>query len=88
MEHKMFLRPKWKTDTDITWWNDSRRELNKIIEVYNTWQISDAFDKHKAIIVLAWIEYGQKTIGAQDGGSGYMDELQKMEDFVRKVLDK
>jgi hypothetical protein len=34
---------------------------------------------------LAKIEYGKQTIGSQDGGSGYWDELDEMEQFVRII---
>jgi len=63
-----------------------RIELNKIIECYNTWQMEDDFDIEKSKLVLAKIEYGKQTIGSRDGGSGYMEELEKMEEFVKSVI--
>jgi hypothetical protein len=30
-------------NTSISWWKTSRIELNKIIESYNDWQITDNF---------------------------------------------
>lgn len=73
---------KWDEDIEISWWKSSRIELNKIIEDYNNWQICDDFDTDKAKILLAKIEYGKQTIGSQDGGSGYLEELENMEKFV------
>lgn len=70
------------------WQRRSRIELNKIIEVYNQWQIEDDFDKHKSKFVLAKIEYGKQTIGSQDGGSGYLECLLEMENFVKECLNK
>jgi hypothetical protein len=84
MEYK--FKQKWDENTDISWWKTSRIELNKIIEVYNKWQIDDDFDKDKARLVLANIEYGKQTIGSQDGGNGYWDELDEMETFVRECV--
>ena len=84
MEYK--FKQKWDENTDISWWKTSRIELNKIIEVYNNWQMEDDFDKDKARLVLAKIEYGKQTIGSQDGGSGYWDELDEMETFVRECV--
>lgn len=77
---------KWDEDTNITWWKECRIELNKIIECYNDWQITDDFDENRAKFVLAKIEYGKQTIGSRDGGSGYMEELEQMEEFVRSVI--
>ena len=30
---------KWDEDTGIGWWDECRKELNKIIDFYNQWQI-------------------------------------------------
>jgi hypothetical protein len=84
MEYK--FKEKWDENIDISWWKTSRIELNKIIEVYNNWQMEDDFDKDKARLVLAKIEYGKRTIGSQVGGSGYWDELDEMETFVRECV--
>jgi len=77
---------KWDENTDIDWWRKSRIELNKIIDLFNNWQIEDDFNDDKAKLVLAKIEYGKQTIGSQDGGSGYWDELDEMEKFVKSNL--
>lgn len=77
---------KWNEDTNITWWKECRIELNKIIECYNTWQIDDDFNAEKSKIILAKIEYGKQTIGSIDGGSGYMEELEDMEEFIRSII--
>lgn len=86
MDTKYNFKSKWDTDTAIGWWNTSRVELNAIIELYNRWQMEDAFSPEKATLVLSKIEYGKQTIGSQDGGDGYWDELDEMEKFVRKCL--
>ena len=80
------FKTKWDENTDISWWKSSRIELNKIIDIYNTWQMEDNFDKDKAKLVLDKIEYGKQTIGSQDGGSGYWDELDEMENFVKSRI--
>lgn len=77
---------KWNEDTDIGWWKKSRIELNKIIEDYNNWQIEDDFDISRSKIILAKIEYGKQTIGSQDGGSGYLEELNQMEQFIKQSI--
>lgn len=48
--------------------------------------MEDDFDIEKSKLVLAKIEYGKQTIGSRDGGSGYMEELEKMEEFVKSVI--
>lgn len=86
MEYK--FKQKWDEDTDISWRKTSRITLNKIIESYNNWQIYDNFDINKSIIILAQIEYGKQTIGVLDGGSGYLEELEDMEQFVNEHKNK
>ena len=76
---------KWNEDTPIDWWNESRIELNKIIEIYNNWQI-EGFDKENSKKVIAHIEYGKQTIGTLDGGSGYLEALVNMESFVKSMI--
>jgi hypothetical protein len=83
MEYK--FKQKWDEDTPINWWKSSRIELNKIIESYNIWQI-EGFNPEKGKNVLAQIEYGKQTIGNQDGGSGYLEELDEMESFTRQKI--
>lgn len=77
---------KWDENTDISWWRECRIELNKIIDAYNHWQMEDDFDKDKAKLVLAKIEYGKQTIGSRDGGSDYWELLDKMERFVKDSI--
>lgn len=88
MENKIEYKfvQKWDENTTIGWWNTSRIELNKIIDVYNRWQMEDDFSKEKSKLVLAKIEYGKQTIGSQDGGSGYFEQLEEMETFVKSCL--
>ena len=76
------LKTHWDVKTDIDWWNTSRKKLNKIIDAYNNWQIN-GFDIDKSKKLLSKITYGKETIGSQDGGSGYWDELNEMENFVK-----
>lgn len=80
----LFLE-EWDENTEINWWNESRKKLNKIIRDFNQWQIN-GFDGGKMMKLLAKIEYGKQTIGSIDGGSGYMEELEKMETFVKSHI--
>lgn len=82
-DNKYKFQKRWDEDTNIGWWKTSRIELNLIINHYNYWQIEDEFDSVKARRLLALIEHGKQTIGVQDGGSGYMDCLEEMENFVK-----
>lgn len=79
---------RWDDNTSIVWWNECRKELNKIIDVYNEWQIEHDFDAERSRFVLAKIEYGKQTIGARDGGGGYFDALDEMEKFVISASQK
>ncbi len=86
MEYKFV--DKLNEDTNIDWWKTSRIALNKVIQIYNDWQIEHDFDEAKAKPLLANIEHGKQTIGAQDGGSYYLEVLEEMEKFVRDVLER
>ncbi len=77
------FKSKWDETSPIGWWNECRKELNKIIDCYNTWQMEHNFSEEKSKEVLVKIEYGKQTIGSRDGGSGYWDELDEMEQFVK-----
>jgi len=74
---------KWDENTGIGWWDECRKELNKIIDFYNQWQI-EGFPDDQVTKLRALIEYGKQTIGSMDGGSGYMEKLVEMEDFVNE----
>lgn len=74
---------EWDEDVGVTWWKTSRTKLNVIIRMYNQWQI-DGFPDSEKQKLLANIEFGIQTIGSQDGGLGYREELQKMRDFVEQ----
>jgi hypothetical protein len=76
---------KWDENTNIDWQRESRIELNNIIDFYNQWQIC-GFNQNKIESLLAKIEYGKQTIGNQDGGSAYLEELEEMEEFVKSKI--
>lgn len=86
MDYK--FEEKWDENTGIGWWDECRKELNQIIDVYNHWQMEDNFSEEKSKLVLAKIEYGKQTIGSRDGGSGYWDTLDEMEKFVKSNILK
>lgn len=81
-----FKKP-WSENTSIDWWRESRIELNKAIHLYNNWQIK-GYCEQKAHILLATIELGKQTYGAQDGGEEYLRELLEMETFVKGILTR
>jgi len=83
---KLHLRSKWDETTGIPWANEYRKDLNKIIDCFNAWQMKDNFSQKKSKTVLANIKHGKQSIGRADGGRCYMDELNLMEKHVRFVL--
>lgn len=72
---------EWPEDTDIEWWNKGRRELNTAIRQYNNWLI-EGQDPDERRKLLARIEYGRQTYGQRDGGSGWLEVLDRMKRFV------
>lgn len=80
----MYLE-EWDENTGINWWNDGRKKLNKVIRKFNQWQINGMTEKKK-IKLLSKIDHGKQTFGSWDGGSGYWDELDKMEDYIKNNI--
>ena len=81
------LEERWNENTGISWWNESRKKLNVIIDFYNEWQTKHLFNEKRAHILLTKIKKGKDTIGSIDGGSGYWDKLDEMEKFVKSCIN-
>jgi len=81
------LVEEWATDTEIDWWNDCRKKMNKVIRKYNKWQMKKDFDAAYGTKLLVLVRHGKDTIGSRDGGSGYLEELDKMERHILFVLE-
>lgn len=81
MENQYKFITPWPETTNIGWQINGRRSLNKVIDAFNQWQIDGFGD---ATTLLALIEHGKQTYAAQDGGSGYMDELETMLHFINQ----
>lgn len=86
MKQEPLILEYWNENVGISWWKESRVELNKIIKKFNEWQTKHNMSLSKVDKLLTKIENGKNTIGSQNGGSGYYDELDVMEKFVRKTL--
>jgi len=85
MNTKYKFIQEWNEDTNISWRKKNRTELNKIIRLFNNWQIENDFDPKKVKYILAKIEYGIQTIGSIDGGEKYMKDLKEMKRFVLSI---
>ena len=72
---------EWPLGTGIGWWDEGREKLNKVIRYYNRWQRKDFPMKEKRR-VLATIEEGIQTFAQRDGGSGWLEVLERMKAFV------
>lgn len=79
---KYKFQNEWNPEEAVCeWQRDGRTKLNKIIQIYNQWQI-DGFPQEEKQRLLANIEYGIQTFASEDGCSGYRDVLYKMQQFV------
>jgi len=67
---------------------DSKRykiiELNRIISVYNNWQLEDACNLATVDRVIRYLEYGRQTLSSAD--QEFSRLLEKMERFVESKL--
>jgi hypothetical protein len=71
---------EWKT-TNVSWQNDGRIELNKVIREYNRWQL-EGFKFSEREQLLALITWGKQTFATVPGGDVWMEELDNMQAFV------
>ena len=81
----MMYLDEWDENTNINWWDECRKKLNKVIRKFNKWQIN-GMKEEKVVKLLARIEHGKQTFGSRDGGSGYWYELNKMETFIKNGI--
>ena len=76
------LLPFWSEDTPIAWQLAGRKSLNEVIRRFNDWQTTLRFDPLEAEVALAYTKLGISTIGAMDGGEGYLIDLKLMESHI------
>lgn len=76
---------EWPLDGFDGWVREGRTKLNGIIRSYNMWQVDDCpVDYGQKLTRL--ITYGIQTLSEVDGGSGWVEELKGMLDFVERKL--
>ena len=79
----------WPENTGIGWWNEARKELNKVIRLYNKWVDKGAYSATKAVKLIERINNHLKMDYCnQDGGSGYKEELELIKSLVKERLLK
>jgi hypothetical protein len=76
----------WDENTNIDWQRKCRKRLNKVISKFNKWQVEKNFDVYYGMKVLRHIEAEKQGVGSRDGGSGYLEVLLDMEQFVKDNL--
>ena len=86
----VFLK-EWSEDTDISWALEGRKKLNVIIREYNAWQReaieTDYYTSKGAQHLRALIEEARQTWASQDGGSGWLADLEKMAAIIAHIFD-
>ena len=84
MTERYFIK-YWPEDSPIDRWNNDGKALNKIILMYNQWQMNEGFETMhaEARTILVHIQYGKDTLG--EASSDYVKELERMEDFVTRM---
>ncbi len=81
---KMVEIEEWDENVGISWWKESRMQLNKVIRKYNKWVNNHTGDEVKTAKLLTKIDKHLKMYYCnQDGGSGYKEELMKIRDIVK-----
>lgn len=80
---------EWDEDTDIPWRANGRKRLNVIIREFNGWQrqlgMGDEVTEKPRLIRVLIVE-ARQTWASRDGGSGWLEELAKMDDVAKEFL--
>lgn len=78
---------EWNENVGISWWKESRIQLNKVIRKYNKWVDKHTENKVKTAKLLTKIEKHLKMDYCnQDGGSGYKEELLNIQSIVKSRM--
>jgi len=85
MTRKMYLIDEIEVDTNINWWNENRRKLNKVIRKFNNWQTVDKFDEYEKDVVLAMIDTCRRDGGDKSFSEWQYDILNDMEKFINNL---
>ncbi len=72
---------KWDENTEIAWWNEGRKQLNVLIDRVNQWTLDGCPAAQKGRVQRE-LDMAVQTWAQQDGGSGWLDELKSMQDYV------
>lgn len=80
---------EWDEDETIAWRVNGRKRLNVIIRAFNDWQRmlgmgDESTEKPRLIRVL--IVEARQTWANRDGGSGWREELDKMDEIAKVFL--
>jgi hypothetical protein len=78
---------EWNEDTSIDWWNEGRRKLNAVIRLVNKWTLGGC-SSTPVEVIHRHIDMGLQTFAAQDGGSGWAEQLVKLRDYVDERSSK
>lgn len=77
-----------ETDTNVSWWDENRSRINRVIKEFNNFQLEYQFDEYRAKIVKAKIklcrEYGKEN----NFDDWQYEILDKMEEFLRYYISE
>lgn len=77
---------EWPVDNNASWaswWNDGRKQLNKVIRLVNDWTINGKPDAETDVL-LRHIDMGLQTYADQDGAEAWVKDLKEMADYIKE----
>lgn len=81
------LVEEWDEHIGISWWKACRTKLNVVIRLYNNWQTEKGFDPAEGRILIAHLKNCKEEM-PENGGSGYIEEIDNMIEFVEETIKK
>jgi hypothetical protein len=79
---------EWCENTGIGWWDQGRKQLNKVIRKFNKWILNDIDDLKKTNKLLKKINnHLNKEYCNQDGGQSWKEELLSMKQIVNSKIN-
>lgn len=82
---------EWDEDEPIAWRAAGRKRLNVVIRAFNDWQRQlgmgdESTERPRMVRIL--IEEARQTWAQRDGGSAWLEELDKMDEIAKAFLDQ
>ena len=85
---KLYLMELLPLNTNIDWWDENRRRINKVIQKFNDWQTEDRLDSYEKDVLLAMIEACRKYGESNHFSDWQFETLDEMKEWVNEIREE